>query len=311
VLSRRILLVPLLCLVTLALECEDNVPIAPSVTGTVSGAVTVEGEPLAGVSVSLSSGQTTTTDASGGYSFMEVPAGAYTVSISGGPSDVTFSSTAKAATISSAGQVVTVNFDGQYVRSSSIGGMVTVDGEPAESAEVTFDGPDGASAATTGSDGRYLLGSLRAGEYTGSVTGGVAQDVTFEPMTATLTVGADVEGTADFVGTSAPPNVSMALSPEALSAEHAVGSSPCPQDVGTFTITNDGDVTITWGAAAQNGSLDIDIRDGTLEPGESVTVTLVFNCGTQDSFSSTVLVEAQAAGVTVSAEVAVSMSISG
>ena len=106
----------------------DDGGVAPSVTGTISGVVTVEGTAASGVTVTLSSGSTATTDGSGSYSFAGVPAGAYTVSISGGPSDATFSSTAKPATISSAGQVVTVNFDGQFIRTSGIFGAVRAAG---------------------------------------------------------------------------------------------------------------------------------------------------------------------------------------
>ena len=119
----------LAALVALA-ACDEGVdPVVAPVTGTIVGAVTIEAEAAAGVSVTLSSGPTATTDAEGAFQFDEVATGSCTVTISDFADDATFTSTFKAATISSAGQVVTANFDGSFVRTSAIIGSVQVGGD--------------------------------------------------------------------------------------------------------------------------------------------------------------------------------------
>jgi len=104
----------LAALVTVA-ACEEGeapVIVAPPVTGTVSGVVTLEGAAASGVTVGLSSGVSASTDGSGAYSFTGVTAGSYTVTISGFASDASFAATVMAVTVSSAGQVATANFSG-------------------------------------------------------------------------------------------------------------------------------------------------------------------------------------------------------
>jgi len=177
-------------------EGDDDV-VAPPVTGTISGVVTIEGTAASGVSVALSSGQTATTDASGSYSFTGVSAGAYTVSISGLPSDATFSSTSKAATISSAGQVVTVNFDGSFVRTSAILGSVAAGGSALEGVTVSI---GGGNTTTTDSNGQYAFTGLRAGEYTVSISGFDANQFTFPSTSQTTTLGVGESKSVSFSG---------------------------------------------------------------------------------------------------------------
>ena len=65
----------LAALVALA-ACDEGVdPVVAPVTGTIVGAVTIEAEAAAGVSVTLSSGPTATTDAEGAFQFDEVATG--------------------------------------------------------------------------------------------------------------------------------------------------------------------------------------------------------------------------------------------
>jgi hypothetical protein len=126
---KRLKYFTLAALVAFAACGEDETPpVVETITGTISGVVTIEGVGQSGVSVALSSGATATTDGSGAYSFANVEAGAYTVTISGFASDATFASTSKAATISTDGQVVQVNFDGSFVRTSAIHGAVSAGG---------------------------------------------------------------------------------------------------------------------------------------------------------------------------------------
>lgn len=175
----------------------DDVIVGPAVTGTISGVVTIEGTAASGVTVTLSSGTTATTDASGSYSFTDVEAGAYTVSISGLPSDATFSSTSKAATISSAGQVVTVNFDGSFVRTSAILGSVSAGGSGLEGVTVSL---GGGVTTTTDANGQYAFSGLRAGDYTVSISGWDSSQYTFAETSKDVTVGAGESQAVSFSG---------------------------------------------------------------------------------------------------------------
>ncbi|HSM60532.1 MAG TPA: carboxypeptidase regulatory-like domain-containing protein, partial [Longimicrobiales bacterium] len=147
--------------------CDEGEDAPPQ--GTISGAVTIEGTGASGVTVSLSSGATTTTDGSGQYTFADVDAGSYTVTISGYPADATFTTTSQAAAITTADQVVTVNFSGTYVRTSAITGFVTAGGSPIQGVTVSI----GSGTPTTQTDagGQYSFSGLRAGTYTVTISG--------------------------------------------------------------------------------------------------------------------------------------------
>ena len=147
-------------------EGEETIT-PPPVTGSISGVVQIEGAGVAGISVSLSSGATATTDASGAFTFSGVAAGAYTVSIAGFPADATFSSTAQAATITSAGQVVSLNFSGTYVRTSAIIGSVAAGGLGIPNVAVSI----GSSETMTDDNGQFAFSGLRAGAYTVDISG--------------------------------------------------------------------------------------------------------------------------------------------
>jgi hypothetical protein len=96
--------------------CEEASGVtAPDITGTIAGSVTINGAGTAGITVSLSTGQTATTSATGQYTFVNVPAGVFTVAISGYPSDVSFPATVQAAVVTTAGQAVVVNFSGARI----------------------------------------------------------------------------------------------------------------------------------------------------------------------------------------------------
>ena len=178
-------------------EDEPPPPVDVPVTGTVSGVVTIEGVGQAGVSVALSSGSTATTDGSGAYSFANVPAGAYTVSISGFASDATFSSTSKAASITTAGQVAQVNFDGAYVRTSAILGSVAVAGVGGiAGVNVSISG----ASMQTDAAGQYSFSGLRAGDYTVSISGFDGSMYAFTSTSQAVTVGVGESEVVSFSG---------------------------------------------------------------------------------------------------------------
>ena len=178
--------------------CDDggDVVVQPDITGTISGVVTIEGAAATGVTVTLSSGATATTDASGAYTFSGVDAGAYTVSISGFASDATFSASSKAATISTAGQVVTVNFDGSYVRTSAIIGSVAAGGQGLEGVTVSIS----TASTTTDANGQYSFSGLRAGTYTVELSGFDATQYSFANASQEVTVAVGESKVVSFSG---------------------------------------------------------------------------------------------------------------
>ncbi len=178
--------------------CDDGgEPIVDiDANGTVTGSVTIEGVAASGVTVALSSGATTTTDAAGAYTFTGVDAGAYTVSISGFSSDATFSATSQTATISSTGQVVTVNFDGSFVRTSAIIGSVRAGGVGLSGVTVSI----GSSTTTTDADGQYSFSGLRAGDYTVALSGFDATQYSFANASIDVTVAVGESQVVSFSG---------------------------------------------------------------------------------------------------------------
>lgn len=157
------------------------------VFGTIGGQVSIEGTGIDGVTVTLSDGSTTTTSGGGTFLFTDVPADIYTVLISGYPTDAVFDRTAEVVIILADGSTHNVNFNGVYLRTSSIWGRVTADGRGLGGVEVRLAGPSNSAAITT-PNGQYALSSLRAGEYTVSISGFDPSEVGFESTTQTVTV---------------------------------------------------------------------------------------------------------------------------
>jgi hypothetical protein len=165
--------------------------------------VTIEGSGVSGVTVTLSSGETAPTDASGGYIFANVPAGSYTVTISGYPSDATFSSTSRGVVLSEAGETVTANFDGEYIRTSSIAGTVAASGEPLAGVTVSISGAGSQSLTTTDAAGAYAFSGLRGGSYTVQISGFDANKYTFDSTSQAVTLAAGGSAVVNFLGSEA------------------------------------------------------------------------------------------------------------
>ena len=185
----------------------------PDPVGTISGTVTIDGSGAAGLTATLSSGATQTTNTSGAFTFADVVAGSYTVTISGHPDDVTFPAATQSATIASNDQTVQLNFPGQYIRSSSVVGNVVAsdammsatdsDGQPDVLAGVTVtltgDHAMAEPQQTDMSTGGYAFTGLRAGTYTVEISG-FPEDVAFDEVSMTVEVGVGDVGKANFEG---------------------------------------------------------------------------------------------------------------
>lgn len=189
-------------LVALPLACSDEKKdtVAP-ITGTISGAVTVEGTGLAGVSIALvgATSGSATTAAGGTYSFTGVEAGSYALAIIGSPADdVIFATTTKNITITTAGQVVTVDFAGSYIRTANISGNVVAGGEGLAGVAVTMTGPEGAKNAVTDGAGHYSASGLRKGDYTVAIT--PPEGYTFANSSFDVSVGVGEAKEVSFFG---------------------------------------------------------------------------------------------------------------
>ena len=178
-------------------------------TAGIQGQVSVEGEGLEGVNVSLTGGpdgvnETVTTDASGQYSFARLRAGDYSVGISGyDTDDYEFEVTSQNVTVA-LGETANVPFTGVLLRTSGISGRVSVEGEGLADVAVTLSGGgmDADKSATTDAGGTYAFAGLAAGDYTVSIA--VEGDAyVFESMSQSVTVGDDETAIANFDGAHA------------------------------------------------------------------------------------------------------------
>jgi len=192
----RLKYLALAALVGFAACGDGDDPVNPT-SGTITGTVTVEGTAVSDATASLSSGETAMTDSSGTYSFTDLDAGDYTVSISDLPSDATFSTTSGMATISRANKMATVDFDGTFIRTSGILGAVEVSGAALEGATVSIG--DG-SSTTTDTSGEYAFSGLRAGDYTVSVSDFDGSLYTFPDNDQDVTVAVGESLTVNFEG---------------------------------------------------------------------------------------------------------------
>ena len=153
-------------------------------TAGVSGQVSVEGEGLNGVMVSLRGGpdnvdESTTTDAAGQYAFASLRAGTYTVGISGwDDTDFEFEVTSKSVTVA-LGETGYVEFEGELLRTSGLAGRVSVGGMGMAGVTVTLSGTADATANTDAS-GIYAFAGLAAGDYTVTISGYDAVEYSFD-----------------------------------------------------------------------------------------------------------------------------------
>ena len=143
---------------------DDNDPVDVQVViGTVTGTVSADGTGLSGVAVTLVGAvdQSASTGAGGTFTFTNVPAGSYGVSID--PSshpDVSWGQTGRTTTITVNGETQTVDFPGSYIKTSAITGVVSASGV----------GLGGIAVAVTGGPESINAGYVTdaTGLYTGS-----------------------------------------------------------------------------------------------------------------------------------------------
>ena len=172
-------------------------------TAGIMGQVSVEGEGLAGVTVSLAGeGEegTTTTDAGGLYAFSKLKAGDYSVAISGyDTDDYEFATTSENVTVST-GETANIPFEGTLLRTSGISGRVSVEGTGLDGVEVTLAGAAEATSMTA-NGGQYAFAGLAEGTYVVSMMNPNETAYSFETMTATVVLGDAESNITNFDGT--------------------------------------------------------------------------------------------------------------
>ncbi len=193
----KLLALAAMLLVPLA-ACDEGTPPVP--VGSIDGQVSIEGQGIDGVTVTLSTGTSTSTAGGGRFSFAGIDGGTYTVTISNFPADASFSSTSQPATITTDGQTATVNFSGTYIRTASIIGSVTVEGEGVSGVTVRISATHTNQATQTDANGQYAFAQLRAGSYTVEVSD-FGADVGFSSPSQDVTLGVGETGAASFDGT--------------------------------------------------------------------------------------------------------------
>ncbi len=195
----KLLAAAMLLAVPIISACGEDPP-APPPTGTIDGLVSVEGQGLDGISVTLSNGAVATTANGGMFRFDGVEAGAYTVTIGNYPDDASFAQTSLPATIATDGETLTVNFPGTWIRTSAIMGTVTVENEGLSGVTVTITGVSD-SETLTDANGQYAFTGLRAGNYTVEISGFDEDDVAFGSVASTAELAVGESKVVPFEGT--------------------------------------------------------------------------------------------------------------
>ena len=212
-------------------------------TATVMGSVTVEDAPLPGIGVTLikvvsaTSGEIVgakATGADGGYTFGPLLAGAYQVRIAGYADEHDFAAGDMQVTAVMTDSTATVNFAATIIRTASVSGMVTIDGEAMKDVTVTISGEHAPadSSMMTGDDGTYSFGELRKGDYTVTMTNPDDNAYSFPTVAQPVNLGVGQE----------QPGISFAgtrLKRASISGQvHADGDA-----VANVTVTLSGDAT--------------------------------------------------------------------
>ena len=179
-------------------------------TVVIMGTVSAEGDALEGVAVTLikvlgaNSGEVLDqmpTDEDGGYMFDELLAGVYRVDLGRTDDEYDFSAKTRMGPVAT-DQTAMWDFSATIIRTASVGGMVTVDGDGMADIMVTLSGDHGTDMdMETASDGGYAFEGLRKGSYTVSITNPDADMYDF-PTTSrmvSLAVG-QAQGDVSFAG---------------------------------------------------------------------------------------------------------------
>jgi hypothetical protein len=128
-----------------------------------------------------------------------------------------------------------------------------------------------------------------------AIVDGMGNVTCVDPGTATITASLEEAGQATSTVTCIAVTL-VRLSETRLVYEHEVGRSPCPDVVGEFTVTNISDEPVVVEAGSGNPALRVLVTGPRLEPGQSLSVSVLFDCSTRTSFEADVTVRASSDG---------------
>lgn len=287
-LRRRLRRARPLVLLTAALSCEpketDYFLTAENTRpiGNLTGLVSVGGAPISGATLALTGpeNRTTTTAATGVYSFTDLTLGDYTVT----PTAMGFNCPAANATIL-AFQTTTLNIT-CTPQVGRVNGTIRLDLSPAAGVAVTArQGTTTVASTTTGSNGTYSFPSLLPGLYTIAMT--PPPNAVCPTTQRDVTVQSNLTTTADFDCTSAPGSVTGTVRVDAVGrAGVTVTMTQGTTTIGTATTVADGSYTIP---NVQPGSYTVAITPpaGTICATASQNVTIQSNVTATANFDCT------------------------
>ena len=170
---------------------------------TIAGQVSVEGNGLAGVTVSLqgmNEDDSENTDAGGQFTFSDLRAGEYQLAISGfDASEYGFSTTSATVRVEH-GKTANVPFEGIRLRTASIMGQVTIEGEGLGDVTVSLSGEGENQTTTTDDSGQYSFAELPAGNFQVGISGYDTDDYAFETTSKSVALALGETRTVPFEG---------------------------------------------------------------------------------------------------------------
>jgi len=175
-------------------------------TAAIEGMVTVKGDGLRDVTVTVSGGpkdeeHEATTNSAGAYDVGDLHAGDYSVTISGyDTKEYGFEVTTKSVSVGLR-ETADVAFDGILLRTAGVSGRVTVDDEPMGGWTVTLSGEEDRPGVKTNANGQYGFSGLAAGDYTISLSGYDTDEYEFDAI-MDLELELDEAAIANFEGRS-------------------------------------------------------------------------------------------------------------
>ena len=170
----------------------------------ISGQVSVEGNGLAGVTVSLlgmGADESQNTDMGGQYTFSDLRAGEYQVAISGYDANEYGFSTTSATVRVEHGRTANVPFEGILLRTGSIMGQVSVEGEGLAEVTVSLSGEGESQTTMTDNSGQYTFSDLPAGNFSVGISGYDTDDYAFETTSKSVALALGETATVPFEGT--------------------------------------------------------------------------------------------------------------
>ena len=169
----------------------------------VAGQVSVEGSGLSGVTVSLQgmgADEEQMTDAGGQYTFSNLRAGEYQLAISGYDADEYGFTTTSATVRVEHGRTANVPFEGIMLRTASIMGQVSIEGEGLADVTVSLSGEGESQTAMTNEAGQYAFTELPAGNFQVAISGYDTDDYSFETTAKNVALALGETATVPFEG---------------------------------------------------------------------------------------------------------------